>query len=115
MPTYEYRCLACEHQFERFQRMSDDPVKECEVCGEPVRRLLFPVAIQFKGKGFYTTDYAKRSSVGAGSSCSSSGNEGGSSSDRATNSEGSGPSDSAKPAASEPPKPVTSAAGSKND
>ncbi len=53
--------------------MSDDPVKECEVCGEPVRRLLFPVAIQFKGKGFYSTDYAKRSTLGAGSSCSSSG------------------------------------------
>ena len=48
--------------------MSDDPVKECEVCGEPVKRLLFPVAIQFKGNGFYTTDYARRSTLGAGSS-----------------------------------------------
>jgi predicted nucleic acid-binding Zn ribbon protein len=45
--------------------MSDEPVKVCEKCGEPVRRLLFPVAIQFKGKGFYTTDYARRSSLGA--------------------------------------------------
>ena len=62
MPTYEYRCVSCEHQFERFQRMSDDPVKECEVCGEPVKRLLFPVAIHFKGNGFYSTDYAKKSS-----------------------------------------------------
>jgi putative FmdB family regulatory protein len=115
LPTYEYRCLSCEHQFERFQRMSDDPVKECEVCGEPVRRLLFPVAIQFKGKGFYTTDYARRSTVSAGSSCSSSGSEAGSSSDRASSSEGSGSSDSTKPAATESPKPVTSAAGAKND
>jgi predicted nucleic acid-binding Zn ribbon protein len=95
--------------------MSDDPVKECEVCGEPVRRLFFPVAIQFKGKGFYTTDYAKRSTLGAGSSCSSSGSEGGSSSERAANSEGSSSSDSAKPAASESPKPVASAAGSKSE
>jgi predicted nucleic acid-binding Zn ribbon protein len=45
--------------------MSDEPVKVCEKCGEPVRRLLFPVAIQFKGNGFYTTDYAKRSGLGS--------------------------------------------------
>jgi len=64
VPTYEYRCLSCEHQFERFQRMSDDPVKECEVCGEPVRRLLFPVAVHFKGNGFYSTDYAKKNAIG---------------------------------------------------
>lgn len=64
MPTYEYRCVSCEHQFERFQRMSDDPVKECEVCGEPVKRLLFPVAIHFKGNGFYSTDYAKKNAKG---------------------------------------------------
>jgi putative FmdB family regulatory protein len=66
MPTYEYRCLSCEHQFERFQRMSDDPVTECEVCGQAVKRLLFPVAIHFKGSGFYCTDYGKRSSKAAG-------------------------------------------------
>ena len=46
--------------------MSDEPVKVCEKCGEPVRRLLFPVAIQFKGNGFYTTDYARRSTTGLG-------------------------------------------------
>ena len=74
MPTYEYRCVSCEHQFERFQRMSDDPVKVCEMCGEPVKRLLFPVAIQFKGNGFYTTDYARRSALG---SAGSHGNGGG--------------------------------------
>ncbi len=65
MPTYEYRCLTCEHQFERFQRMSDEPVKVCEKCGEPVQRLLFPVAIQFKGSGFYTTDYARKNGKGS--------------------------------------------------
>jgi len=110
LPTYEYRCVSCEHQFERFQRMSDDPVKECEVCGEPVRRLLFPVAIQFKGSGFYTTDYAKKSTISAGgsrsesSSCSSS--EASSTSDSGNgNGNGNGskaesaPSSDAKPAA----------------
>jgi predicted nucleic acid-binding Zn ribbon protein len=45
--------------------MSDEPVKVCEKCGEPVRRLLFPVAIQFKGNGFYTTDYARKNGKGA--------------------------------------------------
>ena len=74
MPTYEYRCVSCEHQFERFQRMSDEPVKVCEKCGEPVNRLLFPVAIQFKGNGFYTTDYARRSTI---ASKGSQGNGGG--------------------------------------
>lgn len=64
MPTYEYRCVSCEHQFERFQRMSDDPVTECEVCGQAVKRLLFPVAIHFKGSGFYSTDYARRTGMG---------------------------------------------------
>jgi putative FmdB family regulatory protein len=68
LPTYEYRCVACEHQFERFQRMSDDSVKVCEKCGEPVKRLMFPVAIQFKGNGFYSTDYARRSALSAVSS-----------------------------------------------
>jgi putative FmdB family regulatory protein len=60
--------VSCEHQFERFQRMSDDPVKECEVCGEPVKRLLFPVAIHFKGNGFYSTDYARKNALAAGGS-----------------------------------------------
>jgi putative FmdB family regulatory protein len=72
LPTYEYRCASCEHQFERFQRMSDEPVKECEKCGEPVKRMLFPVAIQFKGSGFYTTDYARKSTMAAGGSRSES-------------------------------------------
>ncbi len=81
MPTYEYRCVSCEHQFERFQRMSDDPVTECEVCGQAVKRLLFPVAIHFKGSGFYSTDYGKntKSSVSTGSSGNGASAEGASS------------------------------------
>ncbi len=83
MPTYEYRCVDCNYQFERFQKMSDDPVTECDSCGGEVQRVLFPVAIHFKGSGFYTTDYAKKSTL-----CPSNGNGGGASE--------SAPSDSGK-------------------
>jgi predicted nucleic acid-binding Zn ribbon protein len=91
--------------------MSDDPVKECEVCGEPVKRLLFPVAIQFKGSGFYTTDYAKRSSLGAGSH--NSGNGGSSESSAAA--EGGGSGDTSKPAAPEAAKADAAAPAAKSD
>jgi putative FmdB family regulatory protein len=65
MPTYEYRCQN-GHTFEVIQRMSDDPVETCEVCGAPVERVFHPVAVHFKGSGFYTTDYAKKAKAGAG-------------------------------------------------
>ena len=61
MPIYEYRC-GNGHEFEVVQRMTDDPVSSCEVCGEPVERVFRPVAVHFKGSGFYTTDYARKSS-----------------------------------------------------
>jgi predicted nucleic acid-binding Zn ribbon protein len=95
--------------------MSDAPVKECEVCGEPVRRLLFPVAIQFKGKGFYTTDYARRSTLGAAGAHTANGGESDSSSERSCAVESTGSSDNGKPAAAETPKPVTATAGAKSD
>src|SRR5690242_1831173 len=56
MPLYEYRCED-GHTFEVMQRMSDDPVQVCEVCGKPVQRVFHPVAVHFKGSGFYNTDY----------------------------------------------------------
>ena len=59
MPIYEYRCEN-GHTFEVMQRMSDDPLTECSVCGAPVQRVFHPVAIHFKGSGFYNTDYGKR-------------------------------------------------------
>ncbi len=59
MPIYEYRCKK-GHQFEVLQRFSDDPVSECEVCGKPVERVFHPVAVHFKGSGFYNTDYGTR-------------------------------------------------------
>lgn len=60
MPIYEYRCSACGHQFEVAQRMSDDPLTECEVCGGQVSKVLFAPAIHFKGTGFHNTDYGTR-------------------------------------------------------
>ena len=61
MPTYEYRCPR-GHTFELFQRMSDPKPDVCEICGEgPVERVLYPVAVHFKGSGFYSTDYGRGS------------------------------------------------------
>lgn len=59
MPIYEYRCLKCGHQFEKFQKISDTAASKCEKCGDRVTRVFNPVAIRFKGSGFYTTDYGK--------------------------------------------------------
>ena len=60
MPTYEYRCPE-GHTFELFQRMTDPPPDGCEVCGaSPLTKVLYPVAIHFKGSGFYSTDYGRR-------------------------------------------------------
>jgi putative FmdB family regulatory protein len=85
VPIYEYRCPN-GHTFEVFQRMSEPPVEACQVCGAaPVEKVLFPVAVHFKGSGFYSTDYGKGSRKAAGAK------EGESSKD------GSGPSE-AKPA-----------------
>jgi putative FmdB family regulatory protein len=59
MPIYEYRCER-GHQFEVMQRMTDDPVLSCTRCEAPVQRVFHPVAVHFKGKGFYNTDYGTR-------------------------------------------------------
>jgi putative FmdB family regulatory protein len=59
VPTYEYRCDK-GHQFEVVQRMTDDPVLNCARCDAPVQRVFHPVAVHFKGKGFYNTDYGTR-------------------------------------------------------
>src|SRR4051794_4603234 len=58
MPIYEYRCDN-GHTFDALQKFADEPLTECEVCGAPARRVLHPVAIHFKGSGFYTTDYGR--------------------------------------------------------
>ena len=59
MPIYEYRCQR-GHKFEVMQRMSDDPIVSCETCEAPVQRVFHPVAVHFKGSGFYNTDYGTR-------------------------------------------------------
>ncbi len=68
MPLYEYKCDACGATFEVIQRFSDPPVEKCRTCGGPVRKLLSAPAIQFKGSGWYVTDYAKKGSSEAGKS-----------------------------------------------
>ena len=62
MPLYEYQCDTCGHRFERIQKFSDPPVEVCPVDGGPVKKLLSSPAIQFKGSGWYITDYAKKPS-----------------------------------------------------
>lgn len=64
MPLYEYECFLCHHRFERIQRVTADPVTECPACGGAVRRLLGTPALQFKGSGWYVTDYGSGRSRG---------------------------------------------------
>jgi putative FmdB family regulatory protein len=76
MPLYEYECDACGERFERIQKFSDPLVEKCPTCGGKVRKLLSSPAIQFKGSGWYITDYAKKGgSVDSGNSASSSKSE----------------------------------------
>jgi putative FmdB family regulatory protein len=63
MPTYEYRCDN-GHLFEVIQRMADDSLTSCSTCGAPVQRVFHPVAVHFKGSGFYNTDYGKKKGGG---------------------------------------------------
>jgi len=67
MPLYEYKCQSCGEVFEVIQRFSDEPLKVHEGCGGALNRLLSPPALQFKGSGWYVTDYA-RGSNGKGKS-----------------------------------------------
>jgi putative FmdB family regulatory protein len=68
MPLYEYLCKKCSHRFERIQKFSDAPVKKCPECGGAVEQVLSAPAVQFKGSGWYVTDYAKKSSAPSGKS-----------------------------------------------
>jgi putative FmdB family regulatory protein len=70
MPIYEYRCDR-GHTFEVMQRMTDDPVTSCSTCEAPVQRVFHPVAVHFKGSGFYNTDYGKKKGAASSSSESS--------------------------------------------
>ena len=85
MPLYEYECEACQKRFEKIQKYTDAPPDVCPHCGKgPIKKLFSSPAIQFKGSGFYITDYAKKSTSEAGSKSSS---EGSSSSSESKSSE----------------------------
>ncbi len=71
MPFYEYRCVK-GHTFEVTQRMSEEPLKKCEVCGAKASRVLFAPAIHFKGTGFHNTDYSSKRRTASGDDGSSS-------------------------------------------
>ena len=66
MPLYEYECDACGHRFEKIQKFSDAPVEKCPKCGGAVHKLMSSPAIQFKGSGWYITDYARKEPTTAG-------------------------------------------------
>ncbi len=74
MPLYEYECKKCHHRFERIQKFSDPHVKKCPDCKGPVEQVVSAPAVQFKGSGWYVTDYPKKAS--GGSSPSSNGESG---------------------------------------
>ena len=71
MPIYEYKCTN-GHVFDVIQKMSDEPLTECQECGAPAERVLHPVAVHFKGSGFYNTDYGKKKGGGANGASSES-------------------------------------------
>jgi putative FmdB family regulatory protein len=105
MPIYEYRCPD-GHTFERFQSMTAPAPEKCDVCGaSPIEIVLFPVAVHYKGSGFYSTDYGKKGKAAAkkdgGESGSSSGDSGGSSSSDSGSSSGDSSSKSDSPSKSD--------------
>jgi len=65
VPLYEYECRSCGHRFEKIQKFSDPPPKTCPKCRGRVRKLLSAPAIQFKGSGWYVTDYARKGPPGS--------------------------------------------------
>jgi len=67
MPLYEYQCTKCGHRFEKIQKFSDKMIKKCPECGGRVEQLVSAPAVQFKGSGWYVTDYAKKSHAPAAS------------------------------------------------
>jgi putative FmdB family regulatory protein len=109
MPLYEYLCDECGHRFEVIQKFSDPLIEKCPKCGGPVHKVMSPPAIQFKGSGFYITDYPKDAKRGKDKE----GKEGKSETPAKDAKEG-GKSDAAaeKPAASSDKSTTTSSSGS---
>lgn len=114
MPTYEYRCDVCGATYELFQKMSDPPLETCEACGGSVRKVLYPVAIHFKGSGFYTTDYGRSGARRSGKGAEGDGDKGGEAADKATvaaKGDGGSPASSSRPSSASPPKKEKQPAG----
>ena len=114
MPLYEYECDSCGNRFEKIQKFSDPLVDICPKCGKSVHKLMSSPAIQFKGSGFYITDYAKKESTpagktGGGKDKDSSGSSSGSSSESSSSDASSGEKASApsSPAPATPAKAAT--------
>jgi putative FmdB family regulatory protein len=72
MPLYEYQCEKCGHRFEKIQKFSDKMVKKCPECGGRVEQMISAPAVQFKGSGWYVTDYANKSTAPASEGASES-------------------------------------------
>jgi putative FmdB family regulatory protein len=75
MPLYEYECKKCGHRFEKIQKFSDKMVKKCPECGGAVEQMISAPAVQFKGSGWYVTDYAKKGSSQGSTSSGDSGSK----------------------------------------
>ena len=103
MPLYEYQCDACGHRFEQIRKFSDSPLEACPSCGGAVRKLVSSPAIQFKGTGWYVTDYAKKGTSGTEAS------EAGQSPDGSTSDSSSSSSDSSSSDSSSSSKTDSSA------
>ena len=122
MPLYEYQCEACAHRFEQIQRFSDPPLTTCPECEGAVRKLLSSPAIQFKGSGWYVTDYArqgKKDPADAGESKAGASPEGASKSEKNSEETDAGKSggssstpDAASPSGSGSAKPASAGASS---
>jgi putative FmdB family regulatory protein len=98
VPIYEYKCDN-GHVFDVIQKMSDEPLTECQECGAPAARVLHPVAVHFKGSGFYNTDYGKKKAAANGAGASG---EGGGESKGSESSSSDSKSSDAKPSESKP-------------
>ena len=98
MPIYEYKC-ANGHVFDVIQKMSEEPLAECQECDAPAERVLHPVAVHFKGSGFYTTDYGRKKGAGNGGAAAEGAEESKESKGSDSKSSGSGSGDSKAKAA----------------
>jgi putative FmdB family regulatory protein len=96
MPTYEYACQSCGSHIEVYQRFSDEPLRDCGVCGGPLRKVFHPAGILFKGSGFYATDSRAAAKSGGGDGSS-----------------GDGAGDKAKSGSKDKKKEATASGGSK--